>query len=180
MKRHIFLTGEIQVGKSTAIRKFLDNTSVGADGFLTHILRERGSRELAVARFDTERGETDWRQAAVTSPLRSAALRDLFDSHGAAIVNASGGRQIVIMDELGALEEDSPAFKSAVVNKLDGQTPVLGVIKKAESAFLDSLCRRPDVELITVTPENRDDIPAVLAERYALDAGFCSCYNFHR
>jgi nucleoside-triphosphatase len=165
MKRHIFLTGEIQVGKSTAIRRFLDNASVGADGFLSHILRERGNRELVIARFDTEFGETDRRQAAVTSPRRSAELRDLFDSHGAAIVNSSGGRQIVIMDELGALEEDSPIFKSAVVNKLDGQTPVLGVIKKAESAFLDTIRSRPDVELITVTPENRNSIPALLAAK---------------
>jgi nucleoside-triphosphatase len=167
MARHVFLTGEIQVGKSTSIRRFLENTGVAADGFISRIVPALGRRELYIARFDTELGETDRRLAAVMAQPRKRVFLDVFDSHGADIVVSSGKRQLIILDELGNLEEDAPLFKDAVRRKLDGDIPALGVVKKADGAFLDSIRSRSDVELITVTTENRNGIPGLLARRFA-------------
>jgi nucleoside-triphosphatase len=166
MRRHVFLTGEIQIGKSTAIRRFLRASGVDADGFVSRIVFSEGRRELHIARFDTSGGVTDSRLAAIVGTPRAAARGEAFDSHGAGIVESCGARRLIIFDELGVLEENATRFKTAVIGKLGGRVPALGVVKKAESAFLDAIRGRPDVDVITVTAENRDEIPELLARRF--------------
>jgi nucleoside-triphosphatase len=161
---HVFLTGEIQVGKSTAIRRFLERTGVRADGFLSHIVLSPPYRELYIARFDTSGGETQSRLAARMSHPDIEVFGDVFDAHGVDILESCGRAPLFIMDELGRLEERSPLFKSAVFRVLDGDTPVLGVLKKADCPFLNAVKARSDVSVITVTEQNRDGIPDKLAE----------------
>jgi nucleoside-triphosphatase THEP1 len=71
------------------------------------------------------------------------------------------------MDELGTMEADSPLFISAVLAKLDGTAPILGVVKKREHPFLDAVKNHRNVEVITVDEHNRDGIPALLTERFS-------------
>jgi nucleoside-triphosphatase len=165
--RHVFLTGEIQVGKSTSIRKFLADTGALADGFVSRVIPANGRRELYISRFDSRSGMPERRLAATVGHPGARTFLDVFDGYGAEIINSSGKYGLVIMDELGPLEENALAFKSAVIEKLNGPARVLGVIKKKESAFLDSVRERADVELITVTPENRDYLPAALRGIFA-------------
>ncbi|MDR1299260.1 MAG: nucleoside-triphosphatase [Oscillospiraceae bacterium] len=160
--RHIFLTGEIQVGKSTSIRQFLAETGVLADGFTSRVIPANGRRELYISQFDSRRGMPERRLAATVGHPGARAFLDVFDGYGTDIINSSGKYGLVIMDELGSLEENALSFKAAVIEKLNGPVRVLGVIKKTESAFLDSVRKRADVAIITVTPENRDDLPAAL------------------
>ena len=42
--------------------------------------------------------------------------------------------------------------------------PILGVVKKKQAPFLEQVRRHPKVELIEVTRENRDDIPARIVD----------------
>ncbi|HML49232.1 MAG TPA: nucleoside-triphosphatase, partial [Clostridia bacterium] len=58
----------------------------------------------------------------------------------------------------GPHEERAPRFQRAVLRTLDGSTPVLGVVQDAKSAFLEQVKCHPKVELIAVTPENRDEL----------------------
>ncbi len=166
MKKHVFLTGEIQIGKSIAIMRFLDESGIGADGFLTRFTSRENERELLIYRFDTENGMHDGRVAAKMNWPQVEVFADVFSGHGAEIIKTAGRRELVIMDELGVFEERSPEFVRAAVEKLDGSARVLGVIKQKKSPFLDSMRARGDIELITVTKENRDDVPALLARRF--------------
>ena len=52
--------------------------------------------------------------------------------------------------------------RSFSVHALDGETPIVGVIQQAESAFLDTVRAHPEVEIVTVTEENRDALPQQL------------------
>jgi nucleoside-triphosphatase len=167
--KHIFLTGEIQVGKSTAIRAFLAKSRLSADGFLTHIVRSDGNGALHLARFDTERGETDDVVAArfVDLTVGFEIFGEVFNTQGAEFVETSGQRDLIIMDELGTMEADSPLFISAVLAKLDGTAPILGVLKKREHQFLDAVKNHRNVEVIMVDEHNRDEIPTLLTERFA-------------
>jgi nucleoside-triphosphatase len=167
--KHIFLTGEVQVGKSTAIRAFLEKSRLTADGFLTHIVRSDGNGALHLARYDTKRGETDDVVAArfVGSPIGFEIFPEVFDTQGAEFVQTSGQRDLIIMDELGTMEADSPQFISAVLAKLDGAIPILGVVKKREHQFLEAVKNHRNVEVITVDEYNRNEIPALLTERFS-------------
>lgn len=166
MKKHIFLTGEIQIGKTTAIKSFLNTSGLKADGYLTRFTTREQERELMLYRFDTDIGESDGKIAVKMNMPDYELFIDTFDVHGAEIIRASGKHGLIIMDELGVFEERAPNFKAAVKEKLAGDIPILGVIKKRESPFLDALRAYPDIELITVTVENRDDIPELLCQRF--------------
>jgi nucleoside-triphosphatase len=161
---HIFLTGEIQAGKSTALRRFLAETKIPADGFMTIFDCRGADRELYLTRFDTEiSGEAERRLAASFSGGRPEINSEIFDGFGAACLNRAGRRSLILMDELGVMESGAKYFQAAVFRRLDGIMPVVGVIQRRESPFLDTICARADVRLITVTKDNRDTVPGELA-----------------
>ena len=176
MKKHIFLTGEIQIGKSTAIRQFLESSGAHADGFLTRfytqeqqlLQRHELQRELYLYRFDSKLGESEGRLAVKMNRPDIEVFVETFAVHGTGIVRNSGASGLIIMDELGAFEEKALEFKAAVFEKLDGVVPVLGVVKKRDSPFLDAVRAHPNVEVIEVTVENRDGIPQLLRERFCV------------
>jgi len=174
---HVFLTGEIQVGKSTAIRRFLADTDAQADGFLSHIVsvdaaKPEAGRNLYLARFDTQIGETDSVLAASNVAASHSTqgfapfdvYTDVFDTHGANLVRSAGRHGLILMDELGRMEENAEAFKRAVFERFDGNIPILGVVKMVQTPFLDAVRAHPNVRVVMVTEQNRDDVPRLIRE----------------
>jgi nucleoside-triphosphatase len=169
---HIFLTGDSQIGKSTALRRFLEQTNISADGFLTFFNPPKGTpgitaRNLYITKFDTENMSNEHYLAACVTEGKMGPFGDVFDSHGRDILDTSGRRRLIVMDELGIMEENSPLFKAAVFRRLDGEIPVTGVIRKADAPFLNAVRAHPGVSVLTVTLENRDETPGELARRFA-------------
>ena len=147
---HIFLTGPLQSGKSTAIARYLVGRPEAPGGFRTHWDRAGGRLTLELL----ETGET--LSVATMEPHGVRADRAAFD--------AAGRRSLLLMDELGFLERCSPVFQRAVFTLLDGPTPVLGVLRRhAKSPFWGPVSRRADVRLLPLTVENRAEIPTELA-----------------
>ena len=148
---HIFLTGPLQSGKSTAIAHYLVGRPEAPGGFRTRW--DRAGGHLALELLET--GETHGVRAD----------RAAFDAAGERLLSAPAGRRsLLLMDELGFLERCSPVFQRAVFTLLDGPTPVLGVLRRhAKSPFWGPVSRRADVRLLPLTVENRAEIPAELA-----------------
>lgn len=86
-----------------------------------------------------------------------------FNALGCSYLDSSCDAELVIMDELGALEKDALAFRRAVCRVLDSPTPVLGALHDKLSGWTADIAQRPDVRIITVTDETRDVLPMVLA-----------------
>lgn len=163
---HVFLTGEIQVGKSTVIAKTLSLLNITYGGFKTYFGPDRASsnkllymnsatdsyiysEELAISRFRTG-----------YSPL---PLTDKFNTLGVQFIRqARLFSDLIIMDECGSLERDAILFQEEILNVLDGNIPVLGVIKLSSMGWTDCIRYHPDVKLITVTHENRNELPQVI------------------
>ncbi|MBE7003681.1 MAG: hypothetical protein E7425_05255 [Ruminococcaceae bacterium] len=154
----LFLTGEIQVGKSTALRRFLEMSGLEADGLMTFWRgRYDDLRELCIAPYgDEQAGRVCVRHKAGSPPEVYSAV---FDGYGADIITASGKRDAAVLDELGRFERNSPRFCAAVIRLLDGDATVLGVIKPENGLLLDAVRAHPKVRVLTVTEENRDGIP---------------------
>ena len=163
---HIFLTGEIQVGKSTIIRNFLAQSGLSADGFMTYWETDRGGgRNLYLSPYSLAPQIHDRRLIVHDNgghrhhrlSLTAGAV-EAFDIYGAAILNDSGKRSAVIMDELGVMESKSPAFQRAVMRHIYGNVTVLGVIKPVNNEFLNTIRSHENVAVHEVTPENRDSV----------------------
>ncbi len=178
MSKHIFLTGPKQVGKSTIIRNYLATHPVKCAGFLTvksetvfpgcrsvHMLDASCISGIAMQKIKKPSkenflffcGQTPAMLYRQYGLLPDPALR--FDRIGCALLDGiPANTDLIIMDELGPHESEAEAFRASVLRCLDGDIPILGVLQKAESALYYTIAKHPDVEIIEVTKENRNQI----------------------
>lgn len=167
-KRAYLLTGRPGVGKTTCLKKTLERLHVPAEGFFTEEVRREGKRVgfglLALG----------GRRATLASVDRSGPPRvgkygvnlDALDSVGVpAIYEGIRTGSLVVIDEIGKMEMTSPAFRRAVEATLESGAPILGTMLRASDPWADRVKAHPVVQLIEVTPANRDALPAELAAR---------------
>lgn len=161
--RHLFLTGERQVGKTTLINRLLAcNPGWAVKGFRTFMERSPDP-DLIGAVYIAPIAPSDWyRKEEARAGIRRLsgmeAFPGAFDRIGARILRESANADLVVMDELGFMENDAQAFQQAVLKTLQGVTPVLGVIKPASTPFLESVRGSPHVHILAVNRDNRDDL----------------------
>ena len=169
---HIFLTGEIQVGKTTIIRNFLSQYGLSADGFITYwepANSENGvDRMLYLCAYSTDVQAVE--RYLVTCSFEHKLLRtenivSVFDIHGTEILQNSGKLDVIIMDELGFMESQAKIFQNAVMQHVSGLVPILGVIKPAQTEFLNVIRSFSNVKVCEVTVDNRETILAWLLKQ---------------
>lgn len=157
--RHLFLTGEKGVGKSTLLRRHLAGKTVRGGGFRTvkafdvlpgrttlHILSKTTGLSPSSENYLFTCGEPETYSPAAFDRLGVFALQDAEDA------------DYLVMDELGPHETEAAAFCSRVRELLDGPLPVYGVLQRADSEFLQEIAVREDVRLMEVTRENRNNL----------------------
>lgn len=162
---YLFLTGPPGVGKSTALRRTLALLGRTPGGFRTGFAPGRDRLCLWPAWR-----EPDWAEEGTVARMtegRPVPDPAAFDRLGPAFLKEScPWASMFLLDELGRLEGEAMDFQRAVLACLEGDRPVLGVIKPHRAgSWLEELAARPGVEVMMVTGENRDTIPNALADR---------------
>ncbi len=174
---HVFLTGCIQVGKSTVINRVVDelkseNPHLKIRGFKTisgpldengwdsiHIVRADGTEKVSESNCTFRRGWIDGQRVYESK-------KNVFDEYGARLLDdeSLSGADLILMDEIGLREANSTLFYASIMKALYGDTPILGVVQKREGGFLDNIRNHPKVKLIEVDEENRDEMPEKVLE----------------
>lgn len=172
-KRLFFITGSPSVGKTTVLLKAIEalkKLGLKVGGIISREVREEGVR-VGFEIVDVEATRRGW-LAHVNQPDGPAIgkyrvnLKDLETVGADAIRNAVKNAQIVIIDEVGSMELHSLAFKEAVVQALNSNKPVLGVIhQRARDPLINTIKARDDAEIIEVTRENRERIHNLLINK---------------
>lgn len=170
---HIFLTGKRDAGKTTIINRVVERLpgSFNVGGFRTF----KGNEFAPEKNYVLMAPVAEEPDLSVNSPHFKVALRDkskssfeaypdAFDEYGVRILTDSSDADIIILDELGFMESDALKFQNKVMELLDGETPVLGVIKPDSRPFLDRVKNHPKVRVIEITSENRDDMPQIILD----------------
>ena len=98
-------------------------------------------------------------------PENAESITHIFDTYGKEILDGSGNRDITIMDELGFFESGALAFQQAVMRRISGGIPTLGVIKPRHTEFLDAVRAHEGVEIWEVDESNRAAVLTRLLER---------------
>ena len=171
---HIFLTGLRQVGKSTLLRRVLaEYPTLRLGGFRTVTAADVpgafGSVYIFPAAGPYVPGD-DCRVAVRLGPSRGVrAYPAVFEHRGVELLEGAENVDLILMDEIGFLEEDAARFSGRVMELLDGGTPVFGVVRGTEETPLLRFVRtHPKVRLIEVTEENRErlfpEVSALLRE----------------
>jgi nucleoside-triphosphatase len=167
---HVFLTGDKQIGKTTVITSFLEKTGLAADGFMTYWEPTRpGERRLHLAPFAFEKFSTERRLIATDfghglSPV--SEVIEVFDTYGKSLLDSSGSCDCIVMDELGFIEANAKHFLASVVARIDGEIPIIGVLKKCDAQFIGAICAHKNVMLKDVTAENREETLNWLLKRF--------------
>ena len=159
-KRHVVLTGEIGAGKSTALQAVLGRLGVCAQGLETYCPQARGvlPKELYMRPFGSdERG----RLIAILPDGDKRGVTPLFDTYGAALLRAAkeSDAALIVIDECGRLEREALSYHTALRECLDGEKPMLIVLRKLKAEWADFIRRHPAAALLEVTEENRADMP---------------------
>lgn len=158
---NLFLTGNIGVGKSTAIQKFLSKTNYSYGGFETKlranlvVLRDLASNKTEVV---AKRNGANWE-----------VIRTGFEGIGkSAIERALAERDIVVMDELGRFELDCKEFQKAVFSAINSDCNVVGVLKNESNPFLDRVRSLREIVIMEVTEDDREFIPGLIEKNIRL------------
>ncbi|MFD7630180.1 nucleoside-triphosphatase [Streptomyces sp. NPDC059851] len=172
MPTRILLEGRPGSGKTTALRRLVELLPARtATGFTTEEIRQSGHR-VGFA-LETLAG---WREVLahvdLPGPPRVGKYgvdlgvmeRLALPSIRPAASDETKGR-LVLLDELGRMELACEAFRDAVITLLATDTDVVATVHAHRDPFTDALKRRPDIEVIHLTPANRDALPGELAAR---------------
>lgn len=89
---------------------------------------------------------------------RTVPVTQAFDIHGSRILESAGKCDFIVMDELGTLESEALVFQDALMRRIDGDVPVLGVLKDSPSPLLDKIRAHPKVTVREVTIDNRAEV----------------------
>lgn len=150
------------VGKSTLIRRLLEKNMREVGGFVTKrlpIADENGFFPIYLYPASQKEDERHNEAANLVGTCDSrSSIRhpEVFDTLGAQLIESAPEGGIILMDELGFLENDARAFQSAVLCALDGETPVLAAVKPKDTPFLRAVRGHENAELVFIDEQNRD------------------------
>ena len=172
----LLLTGRPGVGKTTVLQQVVAALGDRAGGFYTREIRSpaggrRTGFELVTLSGETALLATVERKAPLARPRpfgRYQVDLDAVDSVGVpALLDALARGQVVVVDEIGPMEILSPRFQEAILVLLEGDAPIVGTIVQRPQAFADRVKAHPRVRVWTVTPQNRDELPAQIRAELA-------------
>ena len=165
----VLLTGRPGSGKTTLIKRVLEELPQCSGGFYTEEIRKHGTRVgFKVVALDGH--EAVFAHVDFTTPERVGKYRlDLsaLEAVGVkAVREAVDARRLTVIDEIGPMEIRSAIFCHAVNEALDSGVPVLATIFARFLPFADAIKMRPDVTVIEVRPDNREKLVSDLSDKF--------------
>lgn len=159
----IFLTGQMQIGKSTlingAMQHFYPHCSIGGFRTITvpDIPNAIGSVYIVPVGHEPQHYDAHNRVGIRYGSQKAAvAFPKVFDTEGVRIIEENKKCELFIMDEIGILESSAHQFAAAVMERVDSNCHILGVLKHKKTDLLDKIRNHPDICLLEVFEENRD------------------------
>ena len=176
-----FLTGEKNSGKSSLIKKILEEIDYYPAGYAVArevdplsqkplvfrlvpalFLKTMGTKNL-ISDFGEENTLTMSHFDNVIAARENIdedfeVFPEVFNNYGVELLRLDVA--IVIMDELGRFETGAEKFKRKVFSLLASRKIVLGVLKAESNSFLDQIREREDTKLFEVKENNREEVEA--------------------
>jgi nucleoside-triphosphatase len=160
----LLLTGTPGVGKTTAVRRAVQDLGARAGGFYTEEVRRRGSRVgFRLVTLDGATGTL----ADVNIPSGCRVGRYGVNLHDLDSIGVGALRQalvdqdveVVVVDEIGRMELYSEAFRAWVLAVLESDKLLVGTVMAAPHPWVDAIKARPGVTVVEVTAFNRQGMP---------------------
>jgi len=161
-KPRILLTGPPQCGKTTVVQRVVLRFPGRAAGFYTREVRDAGRRVgFEIVTLD---GEVAWlSHVDFPGPHRvgkyGVSLENLHRV-GLPALTPAPGVDLIVVDEVGKMECLSPRFVESMERLWDAPIPLLATVAQKGGGYIQAITEKPGAVLITVTPANREELPA--------------------
>ena len=161
MKQVYLLTGRPGMGKTSLIKQAVAGVKGEAGGFYTEEIRSHGVRQgFRLVTLDGQ--EVILAHINIHSPYRVSKYGvdiDGLERLGVpALYQAAQECDLVVIDEIGKMELFSADFRRAVSQMIDSGKRILGTIMLNPNPWADAIKRQPQVNLVTVTRTNYQDV----------------------
>ena len=161
MKQVYLLTGKPGTGKTSLIKQAVAELEGRAGGFYTEEIRSQGTR-LGFKLITLDGHETILAHADFNKQFRVGKYGvdvNSLDKVGVpALRKAAEQGDLVVVDEIGKMELFSADFREAVLDIIGGGKKVLGTIMLHPNPWADAIKRQPQVNLVTVTRANYQQV----------------------
>lgn len=157
--RIILITGLPHSGKSTLMKRLLDNVE-SKQGFITLEILENGQR-VGFKIVTAGGSEAVLASVEFETPIRVSKYGVSVSNLEKILPECSNfeEKDVLYIDEIGQMELYSLKFKELVLKYLDSGNLVIATVSKIYSDdFTQMLLSRGDVNLFEITPENRDRV----------------------
>lgn len=174
--KNILICGPPGVGKTTLIKKILENIKLRAGGFYTEEIRENNRRVgFKIISLDNQEGILA--HTSIKNSKRvgryGVNIYDLENIGVKSLSQALGDDELIIIDEIGKMEVFSEKFKEKVLDCLNSKKIVLATISIGGDKFISNIKRRDDIILFEITKENRNELIEIISSLiFNLKKGF--------
>lgn len=161
----ILITGTPGIGKTTLVRRLIDELKqapgVAMGGFYTEEIRERGIRKgFRITTLSGQKGLLA--HVDVESPVRVGKYKvdvEGFEKIALAELERSlSAVQLIVIDEIGKMELASGKFRKLVEVVFNSSALVVATIGRGTGNLLEELKKKEEVNSLTITRENRDEL----------------------
>ena len=160
-KNHIIISGDRKVNKTSFVMELMEKIHRPKYGFITDMseVDEKGFHDIYIHRAGVPKdkwcykeenriGDCDTRQHNVKT--------EIFEGLGVDILNEVKMDGVIVLSDLGFMEQNSPEFMEKVLMILESEVPVIAAIKdRHDIPFLDKIRESKRSIVLDVTPENR-------------------------
>lgn len=164
-KKHILLCGNRRSGRSSMIRQLTRNLRVPTYGFITRTLNTRldGYHEIYMFPWGTENPQPDEACHIGNCNTRERVIySEVFNTLGVELLRANPDG-ILVLDEIGFMESNAEAFCQAVLERLNGEIPVLAAVRTSiDTPFIRRVLACEKARVIEMKPDRFDEIRSEL------------------
>jgi len=172
MKNNIIITGLPGVGKTTLIKGILPEIrNLNHIGFYTEEIREKSIRK-GFSLISVTGEKSILAHENIQSRFRVGKYGvDLagFENFICNIPFRDATNDIIIIDEIGKMECFSTMFKDLVIELLSSDTLVIATVALKGTGLISHVKSRPDIELIEITKDNRNNLLSNVLNHIFLD-----------
>ena len=161
--KHVLICGKKQTGKTTLIERVMQEVNVPVYGYSTKIFRDNADGISRVYMYpasskNRRRGTDNYIGSTRDKVLDVRS--ETFELLGTELIRSARPDGILVMDEIGFMENGALDFRKAVTEAFDGDIHILASIKDTDKNIdhIENIRNHPNSELIMLTEENRDQM----------------------
>lgn len=165
-KKNVFITGAPSSGKTTVIKKVIEQLPVPAKGFYTEEEKIDNKRVgFLMHTLDGKKGYLAHQDIPSEYHIRRYGVSIQNIESIAIPAITPNTERVIILDEIGKMECFSPKFIQAAQKALDSPCIVIGTITLGGTDFILDVKQRKDIEILEVTLENRNLLPDIILQK---------------